>query len=182
VASNSEQNLFLIAEIPGFSPQIGRLVSMLNYVRSTTLSAVESLGVDELDYLHDAQSNSIGSLLLHIAAAEAGYQAATFHGRGLDEDEKRTWGAALELGDRARREIRGHELDYYVRTLGHVRENTLVELRQRADEWLDDSTPLSSGQRVNNYFKWFHVVGHEINHRGQIRWLRARLLRGVVGE
>jgi uncharacterized damage-inducible protein DinB len=27
---------------------------------------------------------------------------------------------------------------------------------------------------VNNYFKWFHVVGHEINHRGQIRWLRSR--------
>jgi len=22
--------------------------------------------------------------------------------------------------------------------------------------------------------KWFHVFGHEINHRGQISWLRAR--------
>jgi hypothetical protein len=174
VASNSEQNLFLIAEIPGFTPQIGRLVSMMNYVRSTTLSAVASLGVNELDYLHDAQSNSIGALLLHIAAAEAGYQVATFYGRGLDEEEKRRWGAALELGDRARREIKGHELDYYVRTLEHVRGNTLVELRQRADEWLDDSASMSSGQRVNNYFKWFHVVGHEINHRGQIRWLRER--------
>jgi len=174
VASNSEQNLFLIAEIPGFTPQIGRLVSMMNYVRSTTLSAVASLGVDELDYVHDAQSNSIGSLLLHLAAAEVGYQAVTFHGRGLDEEEKRRWSAALELGDRARREIKGHELDYYVRTLEHVRGNTLVELRQRNDEWLDDSTSSSSGQRVNNYFKWFHVVGHEINHRGQIRWLRSR--------
>ena len=29
------------------------------------------------------------------------------------------------------------------------------------------------GQQVNNYFKWFHVLGHEINHRGQIRWLRT---------
>ena len=174
MASNTEQNLWLIAEVPGFTPQIGRLVSMLNYVRSTTLSAVASLGVDELDYLHDAQSNSIGSLLLHIAAAEAGYQAATFHGRGLDEEEKRRWGAALELGDRARREIKGHELDFYMRTLEQVRGNTLVELRQRADEWLDDSTSSSSGQQVNNYFKWFHVIGHEINHRGQIRWLRAR--------
>ena len=174
VASDSQQNLFLIAEIPGFTPQIGRLVSMMNYVRSTTLSAVASLGVDELDYVHDAQSNSIGSLLLHLAAAEVGYQAVTFHGRGLDEEEKRRWSAALELGDRARREIKGHELDYYVRTLEHVRGNTLVELRQRNDEWLDDSTSSSSGQRVNNYFKWFHVVGHEINHRGQIRWLRSR--------
>src|SRR5499427_774890 len=113
----NDRDLFQIGDIPGFTPQIGRLVSMMNYVRWTTLSAVASLGVDELDYLHDAQSNSIGSLLLHLAAAEIGYQAATFYGRGLDEEEKRTWGAALELGDRARREIKGHELDYYVRTL-----------------------------------------------------------------
>src|SRR5215470_16461106 len=111
VASNSEQHLFLIAEIPGFTPQIGRLVSMMNYVRSTTLSAVAGLGVDELDYLHDSQSNSIGTLLSHIAAAEVGYQAATFFARGLGEDEKQEWGAALELGERARREIKGHQLD-----------------------------------------------------------------------
>src|SRR5215471_19467407 len=130
----NERDLYLIGDIPGFTPQIGRLVSMMNYARHTTLSAVAGLGVDELDYLHDPQSNSIGSLLLHIAAAEVGYQAVTFQGRGLDEEEKRRWSAALELGDRARREIKGHELDYYVRTLEQVRGNTLVELRQRADE------------------------------------------------
>ena len=71
---------------------------MMNYVRSTTLSAVAGLGVDELDYQHDAQSNSIGALLAHIAAAEVGYQAATFHGRELNEHEKQEWGAALDLG------------------------------------------------------------------------------------
>lgn len=147
---------------------------MMNYVRSTTLSDVAGLSVEALDYLHDSQSNSIGTLLSHIAAAEVGYQAATFYGRGLDEEEKREWGAALELGDRARREIRGHELDYYVHRLEQVREKTLTELARRTDEWLEDWTTFSSGQRVNNYFKWFHVFGHEINHRGQIRWLKTR--------
>jgi uncharacterized damage-inducible protein DinB len=170
----SERGLFLIAEIPGFTPQIGRLVSMMNYVRSTTLTAVAGLGVDELDYLHDSQSNSIGTLLSHIAAAEVGYQAATFYGRGLDEEEKREWGAALDLGERARREIKGHELDYYVRRLEQVRGKKLAELGRRADEWLEEWTSSGSGQRVNNYFKWFHVFGHEVNHRGQIRWLRTR--------
>jgi len=174
MALPSDPDLFLIAEKPGFSPEIGRLVSMMNYVRSTTLSDVAGLSVDALDYLHDSQSNSIGTLLAHIAAAEVGYQAATFYGRGLDEEEKREWGAALELGDRARREIRGHELDYYVDRLRQVREKTLAELARRADEWLEDWTSFSSGQRVNNYFKWFHVFGHEISHRGQIRWLKAR--------
>jgi uncharacterized damage-inducible protein DinB len=173
----SESDLFLITERPGFTPQIGRLVSMMNSVRSSTLSAVAGLGVDELDYLHDSQSNPIGALLSHIAAAEVGYQAATFYGRGLNEEEKQEWGAALELGERARREIRGHELDYYVSRLEQVRSKTLAELGQRTDEWLEDWTTFGSGQRVNNYFKWFHVFGHEINHRGQIRWLRTRATR-----
>jgi hypothetical protein len=44
--------------------------------------------VDQLDYLHDPQSNSIGALLLHIAAAEVGYQAASFYARDLNEEER----------------------------------------------------------------------------------------------
>ena len=167
-----DRDLFLIGEIPGFTPQIGRLVSMMNYARHTTLSAVEGLEVDELDYLHDPQSNSIGALLSHIAAAEVGYQAVTFYARDLNEEERHEWGAALDLGERARREIRGHELEYYLSRLEQVRAKTLAELGRREDQWLEEHTSFGSGQRVNNYFKWFHVFGHELNHRGQIRWLR----------
>jgi uncharacterized damage-inducible protein DinB len=168
----NEGDLFLIGDVPGFTPQISRLVSMMNYVRHTTLSAVAGLGVDELDYLHDPQSNSIGALLSHIAAAEVGYQAATFYARDLNDEERHEWGAALELGERARHEIRGRELDYYLSRLEQVRMKTLAELGRREDQWLEEQTSFGSGQRVNNYFKWFHVFGHEINHRGQIRWLR----------
>jgi len=169
-----DESLYLIGELPGFTPQIGRLVSMLNYARHTTISAVAGLGIEELDYLHDAQSNSIGALLSHIAAAEVGYQAASFFGRDLNEQERQEWGAALDLGERARREIRGRELDYYLNRLQQVRAKTLDELAKRDDQWLEEETSFGSGQKVNNYFKWFHVFGHEINHRGQIRWLRTR--------
>jgi hypothetical protein len=105
----AQSNLFLIGDIPGFTPQIARLVSMMNYTRSTTLQAVAGLGIDELDYLHDPQSNSIGTLLAHIAAAEVGYQAATFHARELTPEEKQQWGTAIDLAERAREEIRGYE-------------------------------------------------------------------------
>jgi uncharacterized damage-inducible protein DinB len=174
----NERDLYLIGDIPGFTPQIGRLVSMMNYARHTTLSAVAGLGVGELDYLHDPESNSIGALLSHIAAAEVGYQAATFHVRDLNGEERQEWGAALDLGERARREIRGRELDYYLSRLEQVRATTLAELGRREDQWLEEQTSFGSGQRVNNYFKWFHVLGHELNHRGQIRWLRGRATRG----
>ena len=168
----NERDLYLIGDIPGFTPQIGRLVSMMNYARHTTLSAVAGLGVGELDYLHDPESNSIGALLSHIAAAEVGYQAATFYARDLNEEERHEWGAALDLGERGRREIIGHELEYYLSGLERVRAKTLAELGRREDQWLEEHTSFGSGQRVNNYFKWFHVFGHELNHRGQIRWLR----------
>jgi len=174
----NDKDLFLIGDIAGFTPQIGRLVSMLNYVRHTTLAAVAGLGVDELDYLDDPQSNSIGALLLHIAAAEVGYQAATFDGRELSAEERDKWGAALDLGERARREITGHELDYYLSRLDEVRTLTLTELARREDGWLEEETSFGNGQRVNNYFKWFHVFGHELNHRGQIRRLRRRAKKG----
>jgi hypothetical protein len=98
----TQRDLFLIGDLPGFTGQIARVVSMMNYVRSTTLRAVAGLGLDELDYLHDPQSNSIGALLLHIAAAEVGYQAATFEARALNEQERQHWGAAIDLGEKAR--------------------------------------------------------------------------------
>jgi uncharacterized damage-inducible protein DinB len=167
----------LIGDVPGFTPHISRLVSMLDSVRRSTLAAVEGLGVDELDYVHDAQSNSIGALLLHIAAAEMGYQAATFYSRELNAQEKAEWDAALVLGDRGRHEIRGHELAFYLRKLEQIRATTLEELGRRDDAWLLEETALGSGQRVNNHFKWFHVLGHELSHRGQIRWLRPRASR-----
>jgi uncharacterized damage-inducible protein DinB len=173
----SDRDIFLITQIHGFTPQIGRLVSMMNYVRSNTLSDVANLGVNELDYLHDSESNSIGALLSHIAAAELGYQAATLLGRGLTDEERQEWGAALDLGERARREIRGNELDHYLSRLERVRAKTLAEFGLRTDEWLEERTSAPSGREVNNHFKWFHVLGHEINHRGQIRWLRTRATR-----
>jgi hypothetical protein len=64
---------------------------MMNYVRHTTLSYVEGLAVSELDYLNAPESNSIGSLLLHIAAAKVGYQEATFDKRELMKKRDMKW-------------------------------------------------------------------------------------------
>jgi uncharacterized damage-inducible protein DinB len=169
------KHIYLITDVSGLTPQIGRLVSMMNYARHTTLDEVSDLTARQLDHLHDKESNSIGALLRHIAAVEVVYQAATFEGRGLSASEDREWGAALKLGPRARREIRGHDLDYYLTALENVRARTLAELSKRDDDWLYEETPFWDGLPANNYFKWFHVFEDEINHRGQIRWLRKRL-------
>ena len=127
---------YLIQDVPGFTPQIGRLVVMMNYARKTTLEAVEGLTVSQLDHLQDPESNTIGALLAHIAAINAAYQVHTFEGRSFTEEEEQQWGAAAELGERARRDIRGHPLEYYLTLLQTVRARTLEELSRRSDDWL----------------------------------------------
>jgi len=167
--------LTLIGDVEGYTPQIGRLVSMMTYARWTTLEAVTGLTQVELDHLQDREANSIGALLLHVAAVEVAYQARTFDGRGLTREEWRRWGAALELGEPGRRELRGHDLDFYVGQLEEVRDRTFKELRGRDDAWLTGEEPFWEGRPANRHFMWFHVFEDELNHRGQIRWLRKRL-------
>jgi uncharacterized damage-inducible protein DinB len=163
----------LILPLPGYAPTIGRLVAMITYARDTTLRAVEGLTRDQLDHLHDEQRNSIGALLAHIAAVEHGFQLVTFEEREPTAEEQDTWSGALKLGDKGRRNIRDHELPYYIDELQRIREITLRALAVRDDAWLE--APLRIAPALNAHWAWFHVAEDEINHRGQIRWLRARL-------
>jgi uncharacterized damage-inducible protein DinB len=91
----------------------------------------------------------------------------------LNEDEKHEWDTALALGEKARQGIKGHDLDYYLNKLEQVRSKTLAELANSDDQWLDEQTSFGDN-RINNYFKWFHVFTHEVNHRGQINMLRRQ--------
>ncbi len=168
-------NIYLISDIPGYTPQISRLLSMMNYARHTTLKAVEGLTVDQLDRLMDPQCNSIGALLLHFAAVEYAYQITTFEKRDLNKEELEKWGAALDLGDVGREHIKGHDLDYYIDTLNEVRRRTYDLFQSVDDSWLTQEEPFWHDKPANHYFMWFHVFEDEINHRGQIRLMRKRL-------
>jgi hypothetical protein len=176
--SGPEQGPNIIGPREPFSPHIGTLVSMLNWMRRVVLKSVEGLTVAELDYLHDAKANRIGALLLHRAAIERLYQLDSFEGRkwgDVDKETKNEWTVSVDLGNEARQGIKGHDLVYYLGKLKTVREHTLAELRQRDDAWLMRVDPGSGKEPMNNYCKWFHVCEHESNHNGQIKWLKSRL-------
>lgn len=164
-----------IEALPGYTPAIGRLVGMLTYARSTTIAAVGGLTIAELDHLHDEESNSLGALLAHVVTVERAYQVLTFEDRDLSPDEDSAWATALQLGPEGQRMLRGQPLEYYLEQLTTVRRKTLEGLASRDDAWLDRT--LSAEPRMNMHWAWFHVAEDEINHRGQMRWLRARLPR-----
>jgi uncharacterized damage-inducible protein DinB len=152
--------------------EAGGLVDMLRYARRMTIRAVDGLTTAQLDHRFDAESNSIGALLMHIVAVEISYQLDTFEGRDWTPDEAAQWKPWANLGPASEQPI-GQPLDHYLELLGSIRERTELELLARDEEWLFLESPF--GKTVaNNYWKWFHVCEHEINHRGQIRWLRSR--------
>jgi uncharacterized damage-inducible protein DinB len=162
-----------IDPIPGYSPTIGRLVCMLTYVRQTLIASANGLGQRELDHLHDTASNSIGALLAHAVAVERSYQLLTFERRAPSPEEAANWSAALDLGEAGRRSLRGHGLEWYLDEMAETRTATLRALAERDDAWLEQ--PLERAPNMNAHWAWFHVAEDEINHRGQIRWLRPRL-------
>jgi len=162
----------------GYSPQIGTLVSMMTWMRSVILMPVKGMTQKDLDFLLDEKANSIGALLLHLAATDRLYHVHTFQNvalKDLPESFKEKWGMPMELGEPARKGIKGHDLDYYLNILSETREETLAEFRKRDDSWLMTVDKNWGWGPTNNYCKWFHVCEHESNHNGQIKLLKSRL-------
>src|SRR4030095_3844943 len=156
----------------GFTPLVGTLVSMLVWMRMVVVRTVKGMSTADLDFLLDSKANTIGALLLHLAATETYYGLSTFGERRWgsgSNDIKKEWDIPMNLGEPARKAIKGNSLDHYLTILGESRERNLAELRKRDDKWW----ALVDPQGANNYAKWFHVAEHESNHDGQIKFLKS---------
>ena len=177
-AFSADSELNVIGPKTGYSPQIGTLVSMMTWMRDVMLRSVRGMTQKDLDFLIDANANSIGALLLHLAATDRFYHVTTLQGvamKDLPVSFKEKWGMPMELGEPARKGIKGHDLDYYLNILSETREQTLAEFRKRDDAWLMTIDKTWGWGPTNNYCKWFHVCEHESNHNGQIKFLRKRI-------
>lgn len=175
--NTSTEGIHIIGPKEGFTPQVGTLLSMMTWMRNVVVLGVENMKKNELDYLHDPNANTIGAMLLHLAATERQYQIKTFEWdidfRG---DGKINWDAAMRLGDKGRKFIKGNELNYYLDILTETRLTTINEFKKRDDNWLSKIDPAGfQDMPTNNYCKWFHVCEHESNHNGQIKWIKSRL-------
>ena len=162
----------------GYTPHIGTLVSMMDWMRMIILYPVQGMDVKDLDYLIDDGANTIGAMLWHLASTERFYQLHTFDGMDWGEwpkEEEEAWGTAMTLGDEGRAKIKGHDLDFYLEKLESVRANTLEEFKKRDDEWLFAVDEDWFWGPTNNYCKWFHVCEHESNHNGVFKFLRSRV-------
>jgi hypothetical protein len=170
-----DDDSWVVGPKAGYTPEIGTLVSMLHFTRMQVEHNVKGMSQADLDYLFDAKANTIGALLAHLGATETYYGMNTFGGVKWDswsDEVKKKWDIPMNLGEPARKAIKGNSLDYYLNLLHESREKNLAEFKKRDDKWL---TIVDKEFGANNYGKWFHVAEHESNHDGQIKFLKSRL-------
>ncbi|MFY9607900.1 MAG: DinB family protein [Blastocatellia bacterium] len=152
------------------SEEIGRWSAVLTECRSRTLKAIATIAREELDWQPPLSSNTIGTLLYHIALIEADWLYTEILEQQMPEDLR----SLLSIGDR---ESGGaltnvHEpVNQHAHRLALVREQllgslgkmTLAEFRRIRHLRDYDVTP-----------EWvvIHLLQHEAEHRGQILVLR----------
>ena len=174
-----EGNIHQFGKREGYTDQISILVSMMDWMRATVLRSIDGISQKELDFLLDEESNSIGAMLMHLAATERYYQIHTFDYKewgDFDKKDTDVWDVGSQLGERARKELKGKPLSFYTNHLSEIRNNTKTMLKTKDDSWLMEETKFFGGQPTNNYCKWFHVVEHESNHNGQIKLIKSRVV------
>jgi uncharacterized damage-inducible protein DinB len=164
--------------VPGYSPQIGRYVAQLTEVRQDLLAEVTGLSPAQLDWHPDAQTESIGTLLLHLAAVEWSWMHEDIFGAAAAEYPGR-WDEAMPIRVGAP-QVTGRPLETYLAQLQGARDLTLTILRDFTDADLSrlvgEAAPPPGRERRSVLYTidWviWHVVEHEAVHVGQIELLR----------
>lgn len=175
-----KHGLYVIEKKEGLDVEFGKLLSMMEYTRVTTLAEVKDLSVDQLDFLIHDEANSIGMLLAHSISVEKAYQIDTFEKREYTEEDIRLLNPGLDLGREAREQIKGNPVEFYMENMKQTRDKTIETFRTLPDSWLFEQTPFWDGELTNNYFKWFHVMEDELNHRGQIRMIKKIMRKNSI--
>ena len=161
----------VIEPAEGFSPQIGIMVDMLQELKDLITEDVKDLNQEQTDFLLDDRANSIGAMIMHIAATEAYFQVETLEGRTWTDEEAQFWSIAGGLTDETRAKLNGKPIRYYLDLWDEVREKSLAGLRTKDDTWFASSVD----EGINYHWAWFHVLKHTAAHRGQISLVKSRL-------
>ncbi len=165
---------YVIEPANGYTSQIGTMVDMLEEIKDQIEENTKDLDQAQTDYLFDEKANSIGALIMHLAAIEAYYQVETLEKRTFTAEEVEFWGTAAGLGSKSKEQLKGKPIKYYLDIWDQVRKKTLESLMARDDQWLASNIE-NIDETANNLWVWFHVLEHQANHMGQITIVKKRL-------
>jgi len=166
--------LIAIPPLADFAPRVGLYLAQMEDVRQRTKRYVEGLTAEQLAWHPQPNVESIGTLLLHIAAVERSW---------IGEDiERRPMGEEWMIGFPIRfsiPQISGKPVAYFFEQLDAVRAETHAALARLTDDDLPRAiSPLEGGSTPEQYtIEWilYHLVEHEAHHKGQIAVMKRLL-------
>lgn len=170
-------NLYHVEPLEGFTPRIGRYLAQMDDVSARVRRYVDGLTSAQLDWHPNDKCESIGTLLLHNAAAERSWIGEDILRNPMSEEE---WKYAFPIRLNIP-QISGMSLEYYLTIMNRTREESKAALRELTDDDLSrEIVPLDAGEGNDSKkftIEWilYHLVEHEAHHKGQIA-LMKRLL------
>lgn len=157
---------------PSLSPKVGMLYNMMVKNRQRLLEVVEGIHDDLLDYTPDTHTvESIGTLLLHIAAVEWGF---FFYNLDKRETDNERWKYAFANRDDSLNQLTGKGLKFYLYELLKVRNDVYERFKLISDEDLQNiiEDAYLKGSKYSIEWMFYHIIEHEAQHVGQILLLK----------
>ncbi|MFW9805895.1 MAG: DinB family protein [Candidatus Thorarchaeota archaeon] len=146
------------------SPRVALLFSMLERTRRSLRRRVEDLSKDVLDFSPEPKKvETIGTLLLHIAAVEWGWIFEDIAGKEMEYEK---WKYGFPLRENIN-QIKGEDVEFYLSKLEEVRQDVFNFLKTLSDKDLDSIIEVDS-EKVSIEWILFHLIEHEAMHIGQI--------------
>lgn len=165
-SSESAKERLAVQVLPGYVPEIGRWLWALEDVRRVLKRTVATAGPAELDH-RQAGSNSVGTLLYHIAAIEADWLYTEVLGTEPPAEVVALFPHPVREENGVLGHVAGESLEQHLDRLDRVRAELLAAFRgMTAEDW-------RTARELPQYTvtpEWviYHLVEHEAHHRGQI--------------
>jgi uncharacterized damage-inducible protein DinB len=132
------------------------------------MKRVDGLTKKELDFTPDEENiESIGTLLLHIAAVEWSWIFEDMDNLEMDYEK---WKHAFPLREKIP-QLKGKGLKFYTERLDEVREEVNERISELSDSELGHLVELDQAV-VSIEWILFHIIEHEAMHIGQISMLK----------
>ena len=162
--SEEAERVITLEKEDELSPRVALLYSMMEKVRERLLKRIESLSDVDIDYSpHGRRIETIGTLLLHIAAVEWSWIFEDIGGKEVDYEK---WRQAFPLRENID-QLTGQVMKFYLDRLSEVREEVHEWIKGIDDDELDRLIDLGHAE-VSIEWILFHLIEHEAMHIGQI--------------
>jgi uncharacterized damage-inducible protein DinB len=167
----------VIIPVPATEPEVGRWLWALEDTRQRTKERVEGLTQADLDWTPDGLTNSIGTLLYHIALIEGAYLYVDVLGIADEPEELQRILPYTDRDDDGRLwVVTGVPLAEHLQRLDTIRQLLLDTFATMTMEQMERPRFVpDEGYEITPAWTLHHLAQHEAEHRGEIGSLRTLL-------